>query len=116
GGTSASGNPWPDGLQVGLGVSTGAISKDFSQGSLQATGAPLDMAIWGDGFFQIQLPTGETAYTRAGSFTKDNNGDMVMHGTGYYMVPNINIPGDGSITIGADGTVSQQQPDGTSAE
>ena len=117
GGTSASGNPWPDGLQVGLGVSTGSISKDFRQGSLQATGAPLDMSIWGEGFFQIQLPSGDTAYTRAGSFTSDANGDIVMHGTGYYLQPGITLQSDGlGVTIGTDGIVSQQLSDGTSTE
>jgi flagellar basal-body rod protein FlgG len=117
GGTSASGNPWPDGLQVGLGVSTGAISKDFRQGSLQETGAPLDMAIFGEGFFQIQLPSGDIAYTRAGSFTTDQEGRVVMHGTGYYLQPSITVQSDGmGITIGRDGVVSQQLSDGTSTE
>src|SRR5687768_4991331 len=58
----------PSGIQIGLGVKTASVQKVFGQGDLASTGNQLDLAIEGDGFFQVQLPDGSTAYTRAGSF------------------------------------------------
>src|SRR5690606_24849737 len=67
----------PSGIQVGLGVKTAAVQKVFSQGDLTSTGNQLDVAIEGDGFFQVQLPDGTTAYSRAGSFQLDETGQLV---------------------------------------
>src|SRR5690242_16751762 len=64
----------PTGLEAGLGVRMVASSRDFARGNLRTTSAPLDLAIEGDGFFQVQMPDGETGYTRAGSFSLDADG------------------------------------------
>jgi flagellar basal-body rod protein FlgG len=92
-------------------VSTGRI---FTQGSLQQTGNSLDMAIDGAGFFQVLLPDGTNAYTRDGSFQKDNQGQIVT-ANGYPLQPAITIPQNAlTMTVGTDGVVSITQP-GTSA-
>lgn len=104
----------PTGLQVGLGVRPTAISKIFSQGDAQNTNNPLDLMIEGDGFLQIQMANGETAYTRAGAFKLNSAGEVVT-ADGFRVVPNITIPTDAiSITIATDGTISVRQP-GSSA-
>lgn len=98
------------GLQIGLGTRAAASEVVQLQGDLSATGNPLDLAIQGDGFFQVTLPTGETAYTRSGTFHLDSTGNMVTS-DGDPITPSITIPpGSTSITIGADGTVSVTQP------
>ncbi|MDR2688991.1 MAG: flagellar basal-body rod protein FlgG [Azoarcus sp.] len=98
------------GLQIGTGVRTVATEQIFTQGSLQQTGGSLDIAIQGNGFFQIALPDGTTAYTRDGAFQIDNQGNVVT-ASGYPLADNINIPADAlSITVGKDGTVSVLQP------
>ena len=66
--SSSAGNIIPTGVQIGHGVKTGATARVMSQGNLQQTGKELDVAIRGEGFFSIQLPSGQTAYTRDGSF------------------------------------------------
>jgi flagellar basal-body rod protein FlgG len=102
----------PVGQQVGLGVQVGSSEKIFTQGSLFQTGNQLDTAIEGDGFFQITLPDGTTAYTRDGSFKQDANGSVVT-ADGYFLQPNITIPQNaipGTLTIGQDGTVSVSVP------
>jgi flagellar basal-body rod protein FlgG len=97
------------GLQIGTGVRPVATERIFTQGSPQQTGGDLDLMIQGDGFFQIALPDGTTAYTRDGAFQRDNQGNMVT-ASGYPLVDNINIPADAvSITVGKDGTVSVLQ-------
>ncbi|HID36683.1 MAG TPA: flagellar basal-body rod protein FlgG [Ghiorsea sp.] len=107
---SASGTQLPSGIQVGLGVKTASIEYVFSEGSFQQTNNPLDIAIQGRGFFQIQLPNGETGYTRAGSFSRDAQGQLVT-ANGNAVLPNITFPSDAlSINIGQDGTVSVEQP------
>jgi flagellar basal-body rod protein FlgG len=99
----------PTGIEVGLGVRPTAISKQYTQGNFKETGNPLDMAITGNGFFQIELPDGTTAYTRNGSFKLDADGNIV-NSDGYKMVPNITIPADATqISIGTDGTVAVLQ-------
>lgn len=104
-GTSVS----PTGIEVGLGVRPTAIAKLFTQGNFKETGNPLDIAITGNGFFQIQLPDGTTAYTRNGSFKLDNEGNVV-NSDGYRLLPEIVIPEDATqISIGVDGTVSVLQ-------
>lgn len=96
----------PTGLQVGLGVRPVATSRIFTQGNLQQTTNNLDLAIKGQGFFQVQQPDGTTAYTRDGSFQVDANGQLVTN-NGYLVQPGITIPADAqTVTIAADGTVS----------
>ena len=100
----------PTGLQVGLGVRSVATSRNFTQGSLQQTTNPLDMAIKGHGFFQIQMPDGTVGYSRDGSFQVDQNGQLVTN-NGMVLAPGITIPANAqSVTIGQDGTVSVSLP------
>ncbi|QSI78750.1 MULTISPECIES: flagellar basal-body rod protein FlgG [Niveibacterium] len=104
----------PSGLQLGTGVRPVATVKNHSQGNLQQTGNTLDVAIQGEGYFQILLPDGTLGYTRDGSFQKDNTGQMVTS-SGYPLDPSITIPPNAqSVTIGKDGVVSVTTP-GTAA-
>lgn len=106
----------PTGLQVGLGVRPVATSRIYSQGNLQQTTNNLDLAIKGNGFFQIQQPDGTTAYTRDGSFQLDANGQIVTN-NGYTVLPGITVPASAqSITIGNDGTVSVMLPGNTAPQ
>lgn len=100
----------PTGLQVGLGTRAVATSRQFSQGSLQQTTNKLDVAIKGQGFFQIQMPDGTTGYSRDGAFQVDAQGQLVTN-NGYTVQPGIVIPANAqTVTIGADGTVSAGLP------
>lgn len=100
----------PSGLQIGTGVRPVATERVFTQGNLQQTGNSKDVAIQGQGFFQVLMPDGTTAYTRDGSFQSDSQGQLVTS-SGYQIQPNITIPVNAlSITIGRDGTVSVTQP------
>jgi flagellar basal-body rod protein FlgG len=100
----------PTGLQIGTGVRPVATPRMFTQGNLQQTGNQFDMAINGQGFFQIQLPDGTTAYTRDGSFHTDANGTLVTS-NGFALSPAITIPANAlAVTIGQDGTVSATVP------
>jgi flagellar basal-body rod protein FlgG len=100
----------PTGLQVGLGVRVAATSRNFSQGSLQQTGNNLDLAIKGQGFFQLQMPDGTTGYTRDGAFQVDANGALVT-AAGYQVQPGITVPANAlAVAIAADGTVSASIP------
>lgn len=100
----------PTGLQVGTGVKTVTAIRIHTQGNLQLTGNALDVAINGQGFFQILLPDGTTAYTRDGSFHVDANG-QVVNSDGYPLQPAIVIPPNATdINIAPDGTVTVQQP------
>ncbi len=100
----------PSGLQVGTGVRPVAAVRIHTQGNLQQTSNSLDMAIQGDGYFQIQLPDGTLAYTRDGSFQRDAQGQIVTS-SGYLLEPAITIPADAlSVSIAKDGTVSVTQP------
>jgi flagellar basal-body rod protein FlgG len=100
----------PTGLQVGLGTRAVATARNFTQGNLQQSGGNLDVAIKGNGFFQIQLPDGGTAYTRDGSFQLDSQGQVVTN-SGYLVQPGITIPATAqSVTIAADGTVTVALP------
>ena len=104
----------PTGLQLGTGARTVATANLFTQGNLQKTDNSLDIAVNGEGFFQVLLPDGTIAYTRDGSFQKDNQGQIVT-ADGYPVQPNITIPPNAlSVTVGTDGTVSVTQP-GTAA-
>ena len=103
--SSDSGTVVPSGLQLGLGVKTGSVYRVHEQGSLQITSNPLDLALNGKGFFQVQLPSGETAYTRDGVLQTNQNGDLVTS-QGYKILPGITIPQDAtSIQISTDGQV-----------
>jgi flagellar basal-body rod protein FlgG len=100
----------PVGQDVGLGVKVGASEKTFTQGTLQQTSNPLDLAIEGDGFFQVTRPDGTTAYTRDGSFKRDANGSIVT-ADGYFLNPQITVPANAtSVSVGTDGTVTAQIP------
>ncbi|MGE0199932.1 MAG: flagellar basal-body rod protein FlgG [Candidatus Melainabacteria bacterium] len=99
----------PVGVQVGLGVVVAATQKVFLPGSIVQTGNPLDIAVQGDGFFQVQLDSGEVAYTRDGTWKRDANGTVVTS-DGYPLQPGITIPNDATeIVIGLNGTVSVRQ-------
>ncbi len=80
-------------VQVGRGTRLAAVERISSQGPLETTGRPLDMAIEGQGFFQVELPDGQTAYTRDGSFNVSDQGVLVNHG-GYTVAPGVTIPED----------------------
>jgi flagellar basal-body rod protein FlgG len=104
--TSAAGSEVPTGIQLGQGTRPVATQKIFLQGDYQHTQNDLDMAIEGDGFFQILQPNGEVAYTRAGSFKLDSEGRIVTS-DGFAMEPEITIPANSvAVSIGTDGTVS----------
>lgn len=103
--SSDSGTTIPTGLQIGLGVRTGAIYRQHSQGTINFTNNPLDVAIEGKGFFQIDLPSGETAYTRDGTFSLNENGEIVTP-MGYAVQPGITVPDNAtSIDINSSGEV-----------
>lgn len=102
----------PTGTQVGTGVNVAGTTRIFSEGSVEPTGRPTDMAIEGDGFFEVILPDGATsAYTRAGDFHVDANGRLVTS-DGYFLQPAITIPdgvAEGDISVASDGTVTITQ-------
>jgi flagellar basal-body rod protein FlgG len=99
----------PSGLQVGTGVRPVATERIFTQGNLQQTSNPLDLAIQGGGFFQVQMPDGTAAYTRDGAFQVNVQGQLVT-ASGFAVQPAITIPANTlSITIARDGVVSVLQ-------
>ena len=99
----------PTGIQLGHGTRPSTVLKIFSQGDMENTKNELDLAIEGDGFFQIALPNGETAFTRDGGFKLDSEG-RVVNADGLALEPEISIPTDAlSISVGMDGTVSVLQ-------
>jgi flagellar basal-body rod protein FlgG len=105
----------PSGLQLGTGVRPVATERNFTQGNLMQTGNSKDVAIQGDGFFQVLMPDGTTAYTRYGSFQINSQGQLVTS-SGYAVQPAITIPADvTSMTIGRDGTVSITQTGNSTA-
>jgi flagellar basal-body rod protein FlgG len=109
GAPSTSSTQVPTGIQIGLGSKTAAVTKVFSPGNITQSGNELDMAIEGDGFFQISLPDGTAAYSRDGAFKKDSQGRMV-NSDGYPLTPEIVIPSNASnVSIGNDGTVTVRQ-------
>jgi len=100
----------PSGLSIGTGVQVVSTEKEYGQGSLTQTGNPLDVAIQGQGFFQIQMPDGTLAYTRDGTFQTNAEGQLV-DSSGYVVQPGITIPQSAqSVTIGTDGTVTVLLP------
>ncbi|QCD52782.1 flagellar basal-body rod protein FlgG [Campylobacter sp. RM16192] len=103
----------PTGIEVGLGVRPTAITKIFSQGHFKETSNNLDMVIAGNGFFQVQLPDGTTAYTRNGAFKLDSEGTIV-NSDGYILLPQMSVPANATqISVGVDGTISVLQPGNT---
>lgn len=106
----------PSGLQLGLGTRVVSNEIAFSQGSFSSTGNPLDLVIQGRGFFQIRRPSGEIAYSRAGQFHLDRDGNMVTS-EGDPLEPQITIPPEAqNISIGSDGTVSFTLPGQTTTQ
>jgi len=103
--SSDAGTIVPSGVQLGLGVKMAAVYRIHEQGNLTATDNTFDMAIQGKGFFQVQKPSGETAYSRDGTFQLNGSGEIVTH-DGYKMIPNITIPkGAIDISINTSGEV-----------
>ena len=106
----------PTGLHLGLGVRTVATSRSFSQGTIQQTTNQLDVAIQGNGFFQITMPDGTTQYTRDGSFQVDNQGRLVTS-NGLPVANGVTIPQNAkNITIANDGTVTASIPGQTAPQ
>ena len=104
---------YPTGMYMGTGVRIVANEKLHTQGNLTQTGGTLDVAVQGQGFFEVLMPDGASAYTRDGSFQIDAEGQLVT-ASGYQVQPAITIPDDAlSVTIGADGTVSVTTPGST---
>ncbi len=96
----------PTGIEVGLGVRPTSITKQFTQGNFKETGNNLDMAITGNGFFQLQLPDGTIGYTRNGAFKLDGQG-QVVNSDGYKLIPEITVPENAvAVAVGSDGIVS----------
>lgn len=102
----------PVGIQTGMGVKVGASHKIFEPGPAKITNNQLDLMIEGRGFFPVQRPNGEVAYTRAGNFHRDNQGRVVLS-NGSLMIPNITIPNNAvAVNINASGEFSAVTPDG----
>lgn len=94
------------GLNLGTGVSLQSTTSITTQGTLANTGNPLDLALDGDGYFQVQLPGGRLGYTRAGNFSRSAEGQLVT-AQGYPVLPGITVPeGASAIAVGPDGTVT----------
>lgn len=101
-------------VQVGKGVRIANVLRFHQQGSVQMTGRPFDLAIEGEGFFQIQRPDGTTAFTRDGTFTLSNNGSLVT-GAGYLIQPGITVPADAAeVSVSTSGVVAMR-PGGADA-
>ena len=112
GAPNSQGSQVPTGIQVGHGVRVAATQKMFGQGSLKGTENPLDLAIKGDGFFQVQMPDGTVGYTRDGSFKLDSNGQVVTS-NGYLLQPAITLPANAQdISVNEEGQVSYTEPGG----
>ena len=103
--SSANGTIVPTGIQIGAGVKAGSVYRITEQGSTTQTGNKLDLAINGRGYFQVLTPSGETAYTRAGNFSLNQDGQLVTS-EGYQVQPQITIPQTATdISISANGQV-----------
>lgn len=99
----------PSGLQIGTGTRPVATERQHSQGNLSQTSSTKDVAISGQGFFQVLMPDGSIAYTRDGAFQMDQHGQMVTH-SGFQVQPAITIPANAlSITVSQDGIISVTQ-------
>lgn len=103
--SSDAGTTVPSGIQLGLGVRTGAVYRMTGQGAIQITENPMDMALTGEGYFQVEMPNGDTAYTRDGTFQLNENGELVTT-QGYRVEPGITIPDNAlSVDINQNGEV-----------
>jgi flagellar basal-body rod protein FlgG len=110
GADSTQDSQYATGLNLGTGVKIQGTSRIDTTGEMNQTGNSLDLAIDGNGYFQIQMPDGTLAYTRAGNFSRSSEGQLVTS-EGYQVMPGITIPQEAtSITIGTDGTVSAAMP------
>ncbi|WP_438461824.1 flagellar basal-body rod protein FlgG [Marinomonas sp. PE14-40] len=106
GGLQSQNTQLPSGLQMGAGVRVSATQKNFAEGDYNVTDRDLDVAIQGQGFFQILMPDGNMGYTRDGQFQLNSEGSLVTS-SGFLVEPQVTIPQDASsVTIGDDGTVS----------
>jgi flagellar basal-body rod protein FlgG len=114
--SSDNGTIVPTGIQLGLGVKTGAIYRNMGTGTLQSTEGSLDLAVQGKGFFQVTLPSGEVAYTRSGIFQLSATGEIVT-AEGFPVVPSITIPQNaasisidksGEVLVKLDGQINEQ--------
>ncbi|WP_404336113.1 flagellar basal-body rod protein FlgG [Sphingomonas sp. MMS12-HWE2-04] len=115
GAASTAETKYATGINLGTGVRIQGTARIDTQGSFQNTGNALDMALDGDGYFQVQMPGGQLGYTRAGNFSRSAEG-LLVTSDGYQVMPGITIPeGATSITVGTDGTVSAQIPGQTEA-
>ena len=104
--SSDQGTVIPTGIQVGTGVKTGSVYRIMQQGNLNSTENTYDLAVQGKGFFRVRMPSGQTGYTRAGSFALSAQGQIVTP-DGYTVEPGISIPQDTTaVTINAQGQVS----------
>lgn len=113
---ASDGTVLPTGVQVGLGVRPASISVYLEQGPLSQTGGDLDLAIQGNGYFEVTLPTGESAYTRDGSFKRDAEG-LIVTNDGYPVAPDITIPDDAiELSINASGEVYAYFDDAVEAQ
>lgn len=102
---ASDGTVLPTGVQLGLGVRPSAVAIHLQQGSLRATGSDLDLAIDGNGYFEITLPSGQTAYTRDGALKRTGDG-LIVTSDGHPVAPEITVPNDArSISVNADGEV-----------
>ncbi len=106
--SSDAGTIVPAGIQIGVGVKTASVYRITDQGGLEATGNDYDLAIQGEGFFRIQLPNGDEAYTRSGSFQISPDGEIVTQ-DGFTVIPSVSVPQDAvSVTINPSGEVQVQ--------
>jgi flagellar basal-body rod protein FlgG len=106
GAPSTSETKYATGLNLGTGVRIQGTARIDTQGSMQTTGNALDLALDGDGYFQVQLPGSTLGYTRAGNFSRSPEG-LLVTSEGYQVMPGITVPeGATAITVGTDGTVS----------
>lgn len=103
--SAADGSVVPSGVQLGLGVRPAAVSVNLAQGSLSQTGGDLDLAIEGDGYLEVELPSGQAAYTRDGTLARTGDG-LIVTAEGFTVAPGITIPDDArSLSINAQGEV-----------
>jgi len=107
----------PTGLQLGNGSAVVGTSRNFTQGTTVITGNPFDLAITGPGFFQVQLPNGNTAYTRDGTFKLNADGALVTN-DGFLVIPQLTVTGvtPDSVTVGRDGLVTGVDSTGASQQ
>jgi flagellar basal-body rod protein FlgG len=115
GAASTAETKYATGLNLGTGVRIQGTARIETEGSLQTTGGALDLALDGNGYFQVQMPGGTLGYTRAGNFSRSPEGQLITS-EGYQVMPGITVPdGATNITIGTDGTVSATVPGQTEA-